>query len=57
MGGSTEPTAGVGWRASETAERKLIARAALMPVMVLAGDKPCHDHLVTAQIQLDPRRA
>jgi len=26
-------------------------------VMVLAGDKPCHDHLVTAQIKLDPRSA
>jgi hypothetical protein len=57
MGGSTEPTAGVGWGASETAEQKLIARAALMPVMVLAGDKPSHDHVVTAQIQLDSRRA
>lgn len=57
MGGSAEPTAGVGWRALETAERKLIARAALMLVMVLGGDTPSHDHLVTAQIQLDPRRA
>jgi hypothetical protein len=35
---------------AETAEQKLIARAAVMPVMVFAGDKPCHDHLVTAQI-------